>query len=140
MLYYIRGGATMATLLIVEDDRKTNAAICEYLKPAGHKVIPAYDGGEALQLFRESGIDLVVLDIMLPHISGLSKEIDLLRLLVEHRGLVLTRSQILDELWGADYPIIDRTVDTYIKNLRKKLRLDCIVTVKGIGYKYEVQL
>ena len=30
-------------------------------------------------------------------------------------------------------------IDTYIKNLRKKLRLDCIVTVKGIGYKYEVQ-
>ena len=62
----------MATLLIVQDGRKTNDAICEYLKPAGHKVIPAYDGGEALQLFRENGIDLVVLDIMLPHISGLS--------------------------------------------------------------------
>ncbi len=62
----------MATLLIVEDDRKTNDAICEYLKPAGHKVIPAYDGGEALQLFRENSIDLVVLDIMLPHVSGLS--------------------------------------------------------------------
>ena len=62
----------MATLLIVEDDRKTNDAICEYLKPAGHKVIPAYDGGEALQLFRENIIDLVVLDIMLPHVSGLS--------------------------------------------------------------------
>lgn len=67
------------------------------------------------------------------------KEIDLLKLLVEHRGLVLTRTQILDDLWGNDYPIIDRTIDTYIKNLRKKLRLDCIITVKGIGYKYEVQ-
>ena len=62
----------MATLLIVEDDRKTNDAICEYLKPTGHKVIPAYDGVEALQLFRENNIDLVVLDIMLPHVSGLS--------------------------------------------------------------------
>ena len=39
----------------------------------------------------------------------------------------MTRSQILDELWGYDYPIIDRTIDTYIKNLRKKLRLNCIV-------------
>ena len=66
------------------------------------------------------------------------KEIDLLRLLVEHKGLVLTRSQILDDLWGSDAPIIDKTVDVYIRNLRKKLRLDCIVTVKGIGYKYEV--
>jgi two-component system response regulator VanR len=52
---------------------------------------------------------------------------------------VLTRSQMLDNLWGADYSIIDRTIDTYIKNLRKKLRLDCIVTVKGIGYKFEVE-
>ena len=220
----------MATLLIVEDDRKTNEAICEYLKPAGHTVIPAYDGGEALEFFQQKSFDLVVMDIMLPLVSGLyilyeirrtsttpvlmltaiedeytqimsfdeqvddymtkpfsmvllgkritallrrsgqttmlqtmtfgdvtvdfsgytasdsagkidimPKEIDLLRLLVEHKGLVLTRSQILDELWGVDYPIIDRTVDTYIKNLRKKLRLDCIVTVKGIGYKYEVQ-
>ena len=66
------------------------------------------------------------------------KELDLLKLLVEHKGLVLTRSQIMDELWGYDCSIIDRTIDTYIKNLRKKLRLDCIVTVKGIGYKYEV--
>ena len=66
------------------------------------------------------------------------KEIDLLKLLVENKGLVLTRSQMLDELWGNDYPIIDRTIDTYIKNLRKKLCLDYIVTVKGVGYKYEV--
>ena len=41
----------MATLLIVEDDVKTNEAICEYLKSAGHKIIPAYDGSSALQLF-----------------------------------------------------------------------------------------
>lgn len=47
------------------------------------------------------------------------KEIDLLRLFVEHKGLVLTRNQILDELWGDDNPIIDRTIDTYVKNLRK---------------------
>ena len=67
------------------------------------------------------------------------KEIDLLRLFVEYKGLVLTRSQILDELWGDDNPIIDRTIDTYVKNLRKKCRLDCLVTVKGIGYKFEVR-
>jgi two-component system response regulator VanR len=192
-------------------------------------LISAYDGAAALQSFDECNIDLIVLDIMLPKISGLSvlheirqkssvpilmltaiedeytqvtsfdeqaddyitkpfsmvllgrritallrrsgkgilsntiafgdvivdffgysakdnngkiditpKEIDLLRLLVEHKGLVLTRTQILDDLWGDSYPIIDRTIDTYIKNLRKKLRLECIVTVKGIGYKYEV--
>ena len=65
------------------------------------------------------------------------KEIDLLLLFVEHKGLVLTRNQILDELWGDDNPIIDRTIDTYVKNLRKKCRFDRIITVKGIGYKYE---
>ena len=68
------------------------------------------------------------------------KEIELLKFLVEHKGLVLTRSQILDELWGYDSFVIDRTIDTYIKNLRKKLNLDCIVTVKGVGYNYEEKL
>lgn len=68
------------------------------------------------------------------------KEIELLKLLVEHKGLVLTRSQILDEIWGYDYPIIDRIVDTYVKNLRKKLHLESIITVKGVGYKYEESL
>ncbi len=41
----------MATLLIVEDDKQTNEAICEYLKSAGHKIVPAYDGAEAIQIF-----------------------------------------------------------------------------------------
>ena len=62
----------MATLLIVEDDKQTNEAICEYLKSAGHKIIPAYDVADALQLFNQEDIDLVVLDIMLPKITGLA--------------------------------------------------------------------
>ena len=60
----------MATLLIVEDDKQTNEAICEYLKSAGHKIVPAYDGAEAIQIFNRGNIDLVVLDIMLPKIDG----------------------------------------------------------------------
>ena len=67
-----------------------------------------------------------------------AKELDLLKLLVEHQGLVLSRSQILDGVWGDNSYVLDRLVDTYIKNLRKKLHLDCIKTVKGIGYKLEV--
>ncbi len=58
------------------------------------------------------------------------KETHLLRLLIEHKVLVLTRSQIPDDLWVINAPIIDRTIDTCIKNLRKKLRLNRIVTVK----------
>lgn len=46
----------MAALLIVEDDRKTNEAICEYLRSAGHEIIPAYDGDEALQIFGRGGV------------------------------------------------------------------------------------
>ena len=221
----------MATLLVIEDDINTNEAICEYMKSAGHTTLSALDGEEGLLLAKEPSIDLVVLDIMLPKIDGMTvlrelrkcstvpilmltaiedehtqatsfdaeaddyitkpfsmvllgkritallrrsgknpeilrvqfgditvdfggyaawnqagridltpKEIELLKLLLEHKGLVLTRSQILDELWGYDAPIIDRTVDTYIKNLRKKLNLDRIITVKGVGYKYEESL
>ena len=218
----------MATLLVIEDDINTNEAICEYMKSAGHTILSALEGEEGLLLAKEPSIDLVVLDIMLPKIDGMTvlrelrkcstvpilmltaiedehtqatsfdaeaddyitkpfsmvllgkritallrrsgknpeilrvqfgditvdfggyaawnqagridltpKEIELLKLLLEHKGLVLTRSQILDELWGYDAPIIDRTVDTYIKNLRKKLNLNRIITVKGVGYKYE---
>jgi two-component system response regulator VanR len=221
----------MATLLVIEDDINTNEAICEYMKSAGHTTLSALDGEEGLLLAKEPSVDLVVLDIMLPKIDGMTvlrelrkcsavpvlmltaiedehtqvtsfdaeaddyitkpfsmvllgkritallrrsgknpeilrvqfgdiivdfggyaawnqagridltpKEIELLKLLLEHKGLVLTRSQILDELWGYDAPIIDRIVDTYIKNLRKKLNLDRIITVKGVGYKYEESL
>jgi len=90
----------MAVLLIVEDDQKTSGAICEYLAAASHKILATYDSDETLQIFKKDSIDLIILDIMLPQISGRKievspKEIDLLRLLVEHRGLVLTRTQIL---------------------------------------------
>ena len=61
----------MATILIIEDDRETNDAICEYLKSAGHNVFPVYDGAEALTIFAQRSIDLIVLDIMLPTIMGL---------------------------------------------------------------------
>lgn len=218
----------MATLLIVEDDVDTNEAVCEYLQEAGHQTVSAYDGEEAIRLFTEGRIDLVVLDIMLPKITGMvvlstirktsqapilmltamgdeytqaasfdgladdyitkpfslvilgkrvqallrrsgktqttdrwtygeltvdfsgysaqdsrgklditPKELDLLKLLVEHQGQVLSRTQILDAVWGDSSFVVDRLVDTYIKNLRKKLHLDCIKTVKGIGYKIE---
>jgi DNA-binding response OmpR family regulator len=68
------------------------------------------------------------------------KEIKLLNLLIEHSGQVLSRDQILDRLWDSDEAPIDRVIDVYIKNLRKKLHLDCIKTVKGVGYKYEERI
>ena len=65
------------------------------------------------------------------------KEIKLLELLIKHKNQVLTRNQMLDSLWEIDEAPADRVIDVYIKNLRKKLDLDCITTVKGIGYKFE---
>ena len=66
------------------------------------------------------------------------KELEILKVLIDNKGLVLSRNQILDEVWGYDCDVIDRTIDAYIRNIRKKLRLDCITTVKGIGYKFEM--
>ena len=65
------------------------------------------------------------------------KEIKLLELLIKHKNQVLTRNQMLDSLWEIGEAPADRVIDVYIKNLRKKLDLDCITTVKGIGYKFE---
>lgn len=65
------------------------------------------------------------------------KEIQLLKLLLKHKGKVLTRQQMIDAVWNINEMPTDRVIDVYIKNLRKKLQLSCIVTVKGIGYKFE---
>lgn len=65
------------------------------------------------------------------------KEIKLLRLLLDHEGQVLTRQQILDNMWSYEEAPYDRVIDVYIKNLRKKLQLECIKTIKGVGYKIE---
>lgn len=66
------------------------------------------------------------------------KEIQLLEILLEHKGQALTREQILNKIWGEAEAPFDRVIDVYVKNLRKKLKLDCIITVKGIGYKIDL--
>lgn len=68
-----------------------------------------------------------------------AKEYALLMLFVNHRGAVLSRDKILNEVWGYDSFGVDRTVDWQIKLLRSKLGQcrDCIKTVRGVGYKFE---
>ena len=61
----------MAKILIVEDNQGTNKAICEYMKEAGHTLFSAFTGSEALKIFREIELDIIVLDIMLPEMSGI---------------------------------------------------------------------
>lgn len=215
-------------ILIVEDEKEIREGVSEYLSEVGYNVISAEDGMQAIELFKNNKIDLVILDIMLPKANGFvvlnkirqesnvpvimltamsddytqimsfdeeaddyitkpfsiivlhkrieallrrgvkvsenkkwcygdieidfegysarkngenidlkPKEIKLIELLLKYEGKVLTRAQILDNLWRIEEAPNDRVIDVYIKNIRKKLLLDCIVTVKGIGYKFE---
>ena len=217
-------------ILIVEDEKEIREGVSEYLSEVGYNAISAEDGMQAIELFKNSKIDLVILDIMLPKANGFvvlnkirqesnvpvimltamsddytqimsfdekaddyitkpfsiivlhkrieallrrgvkvsenkkwfygdieidfegysarkngenidlkPKEIKLIELLLKYEGKVLTRAQILDNLWNIEESPNDRVIDVYIKNIRKKLLLDCIVTVKGIGYKFEEQ-
>lgn len=211
-------------------EKEIREGVSEYLSEVGYNVISAEDGIQAIELFKNSKIDLVILDIMLPKANGFvvlnkirqesnvpvimltamsddytqimsfdekaddyitkpfsiivlhkrieallrrgvkvsenkkwfygdieidfegysarkngenidlkPKEIKLIELLLKYEGKVLTRAQILDNLWNIEESPNDRVIDVYIKNIRKKLLLDCIVTVKGIGYKFEEQ-
>ena len=220
----------MYKLLIVEDDTDIQELLENHLCGSDYEVTLASDGVEAISLFAQRKYDLVLLDIMLPKMSGLNvlkqirksssipvimltamddtdtqimsfdgladdyvikpfsivllgkrvtallrrvgktepekiwqqgdvmvdfsgfsaekagisvdispKEVLLLKMLVEHPGVVLTREQILNYIWGIDIPLNDRTIDTYVGRLRKKLDLDCIQTIKGVGYKFEVK-
>ncbi|MCL2496577.1 MAG: response regulator transcription factor, partial [Clostridiales bacterium] len=216
------------TIMVVEDEQHINEVVTEYMKDAGHIVLSHDNGGAALHaLTQNSGIDVFILDIMLPGLSGLEllrairaseahnakpvimltalgdettqllsfaeladdyvvkpfspkilvkrvetllrrcggekkllrhgditldydryeafdngeriqltlREFELLGALMNHAGKVLNRQQLLNQAWGYDYFGDERIVDVHIKNLRKKLISDVIITVKGVGYK-----
>ena len=226
----------MKKILVVDDERKIVDIVKAYLEREGYQVIVAYEGKSALELVRKQHPDLVVLDLMLPEISGwdicrtLRKESDvpiimltardettdkivglelgaddyvtkpfdpkelvsrvravlrraagivepkailniadlsvdvgkrlvrrgseiieltpiefeILKALVESPGRVYSRMQLLDRVQGDTYEGYDRTIDSHIKNLRKKIEPDpdhpkYIITVYGIGYKAEEQ-
>lgn len=65
------------------------------------------------------------------------REFEVLRELLEHQGRILTRQNLLDKLWRYDFYGDERVVDTHIKNLRKKLGIDFIQTIRGVGYKID---
>ncbi len=74
-------------------------------------------------------------------VDGLSitlakKEFELLYLLASRPGRVFLRNEILNQVWGNDVIVGDRTIDVHIRKIRQKLGLDCITTVKGVGYKF----
>jgi two-component system response regulator RegX3 len=70
------------------------------------------------------------------------KEFELLEFLVRNSGRVLTRSQLIDRVWGSDYFGDTKTLDVHVKRLRAKIEVDpanpvFIQTVRGLGYKFE---
>lgn len=127
----------MAKILLVEDDQITNDLIAEYLselRRAG-KI-------ENKEIWRYKNITVDFAGYLAERDSEpvelAPKEIQLLKLLIENAGRVMTREKLIDGVWGIDAPLFDRTIDTYIRRIRKKLDLNCITTVKGVGYRFEV--
>jgi two-component system response regulator RegX3 len=235
------------SVLVVEDEESFVDALTVGLTREGFRVTVARDGAEALALFHASGADLVLLDVMLPKLSGIDvcreirtksrvpiimvtarsaeidtvvglevgaddyvskpyrlrelvarmravlrraaaaasaaesgggldvlddgagalevgdvrldpvrhevtvrgdevalplKEFELLELLLENAGRVLTRDTLIDRVWGPDYVGDTKTLDVHVKRLRKKIEEDPsqptrITTIRGLGYRYE---
>ena len=226
----------MTRVLVVEDEDSFSDALSFMLRREGYEVFVATDGNAAISEFDRHGPDLVLLDLMLPGISGTEvcriirgkssvpiimltakdgevdkvvglelgaddyvtkpfssrellarvravlrrlgdseellpptieagsvridierhvvsvrgenitmplKEFDLLEFLVRNSGRVLTRNQLIDRVWGADYVGDTKTLDVHIKRLRAKIEIDPsspvhINTVRGLGYKFEI--
>ena len=220
----------METILVADDEANIRELVTLYLEKEGFSVITASDGRAAVNSAREFHPDLIVLDLMMPELSGYevcrelrrdsdvpilmltargddvdrivglelgaddylgkpfhpreltarvkailrrsgtaaqrdtgsvvvgplsidwrrhvvtldgaelrlrNKEFDLLRQLAEHEGIVLSREQLLETVWGYDYYGETRTVDVHVNQLRRKLTTDAIAieTVRGVGYK-----
>ena len=225
----------MTRVLVVEDEESFAEALSYLLRKEGFEVATAATGTDGLQAFERDGADLVLLDLMLPGMSGTEvcrqirtrssvpiimltakddeidkviglelgaddyvtkpygsrelvariravlrrraepeelvpptveagpvrmdverhvvtvrgeqislplKEFDLLEFLLRNTGRVLTRGQLIDRVWGADYVGDTKTLDVHVKRLRSKVEVDPanprhLLTVRGLGYKFE---
>ncbi len=225
----------MTRVLVVEDEESFSDALSYMLRREGYEVAVAVTGPSALEEFDRAGADLVLLDLMLPGLSGTEvfrslrshsnvpvimltakdseidkvvglelgaddyvtkpfssrellariravlrrggepedfadavleagpvrmdvdrhvvtvdggpirfplKEFELLEMLLRNAGRVLTRGQLIDRVWGADYVGDTKTLDVHVKRLRAKIEPDPaepkhLLTVRGLGYKFE---
>jgi len=67
------------------------------------------------------------------------KEFELLHLLAAKPGRVFLRNEILEQVWGNEVIVGDRTIDVHIRKIRQKLGVNCISTIKGVGYKFDYE-
>jgi two-component system alkaline phosphatase synthesis response regulator PhoP len=68
------------------------------------------------------------------------KEFELLYLLAAKPGRVFLRNEILEQVWGNEVIVGDRTIDVHIRKIRQKLGVNCISTIKGVGYKFDYEM
>ena len=145
-------------VLIVEDDDSMAAALTAAVASTGYGATRVARGADAL--LRHRSFDVILLDLGLPgmvqvgeltlnldrHVAEVRgrilaltpTEFDLLALLAGNAGLVVTREQILDKLWGDAFLASSRSLDVHLTGLRAKLALPgFIVNVRGVGYRIE---
>lgn len=66
-------------------------------------------------------------------------EFELLQTFLNHKNQVLTRDNLISQVWGYDFEGDEKTVNIHIMNLRRKLGVDCIRTIRGVGYRFEIE-
>lgn len=102
---------------------------------------PADENGSGVLTIDKIVIDPVrfIVKVGEEEITLAKKEFELLYLLASKPGRVFLRNEILNQIWGNEVIVGDRTIDVHIRKVRQKLGLDCITTVKGVGYKFDLQ-
>ena len=151
-------------ILVVDDDREIVRLVRAYLEQAGFAVYVAYNGETALHAVRRERPDLIVLDLMLPRVLRVREltidldrhkasvadqsvdltatEFEFLRALMEYPNHAFTRLELIERALGYEYEGLERTVDSHIKNLRRKIEPNpkkptYIETVYGVGYRLQ---
>ena len=118
-------------------------------KPISPKVLISRVNALFRRLHKEDGKSIKVGNIVIDPVKFLvniegkdvilaKKEFELLHLLASKPGRVFLRNEILTQVWGTDVIVGDRTIDVHIRKVRQKLGMDCITTVKGVGYKFDL--
>ena len=106
-----------------------------------HNENPETSSGHEIYKYKTLSIDFTARTVSIDgaRIDLSPKEYDLLFYLVKNKDIALTRDRLLSDIWGYDFYGVDRTLDTHIKLLRKKLGdyASCIVTLRGVGYRFE---
>ena len=89
--------------------------------------------------YKEITVDTDSLSVLVgtESVSLTTREFEILKLLLENQGRVVSRERLLDTVWGYDYIGDEKIVNTHIKNIRKKLGVDYMETMRGAGYKIE---